>query len=110
MGVITLKIDDDLEKRLRRRVGEKGAARGALSAGVEEALSMWLGPRKKETRYFVAKRRGTLVAEDATLDGLAAKLRDQQLGPGDVTIESVPPVPATVRMGVRITEVAESSA
>lgn len=101
MGVLTLKIDDDIERRLRRRVGQKGAARGALSKGVEEALVKWLGEAKKEERTFVAAKGGMRVAEDATLEGLAQKLKAENLDPRDVVIQSIPPPPSVVRMGLR---------
>ncbi|MDG6929543.1 MAG: hypothetical protein JRN29_05855 [Nitrososphaerota archaeon] len=102
MGVITLKIDDELERLLRRRVGQKGASRGALSKGVEEALGQWLGvERRHEARVFVALRGDAKVCEDATLAGLAEKLRKMNVDPRAVVIESVPPPPPVVRMGLR---------
>jgi len=42
-----VKIDDELEKLLRRKVGEKGVSKGALSKGIEEALKIWLGIREE---------------------------------------------------------------
>jgi hypothetical protein len=100
MGIITLKIDDELERRLRRRVGERGAARGALSKGVEEALARWLGERREEERTFIALKDGEKLDEDSSLDGLAEKLRTRGVDPREVVIESVPPPPPTVRMGL----------
>jgi len=102
MGVITLKIDDELERRLRRRVGETGAARGALSKGVEEALSQWLGGVQEEQRSFVAKKGGKKLEEDASLAGLAEKLRRRNVDPRDVVVESIPGPSPVVRMGLRM--------
>jgi len=42
LGVITLKIDDELEEGLRRAGEVHGAAKGAVSQSVEEALKLWL--------------------------------------------------------------------
>ena len=88
MGIVTLKIDDDLERRLRRRVGESGAARGALSKGVEEALKLWLGQSAEEKRTFVALKGGRRVAEAGALEVLAENLRSKGVDPRDVVIES----------------------
>ena len=103
MGVITLKIDDRLERRLRRRVGQRGAARGALARGVEEALSQWLGEADEDPRVYVASMGGKRLAEASSLAGLADELKRRKVDPRDVVIESVPPPPASVRMGLRLT-------
>ena len=105
MGVITLKIDDELERKLRAKAGRvHGAGRGTISASVEEALKLWLDePRagNVDRRLYVAKRDGVKVAEASTLMELAKKLRSEDTDPRDVFIESLPPIEKTRHMGLR---------
>jgi hypothetical protein len=43
MGVITLKLDDTLERKLRARAARVyRLARGSLSRAVEDAVAIWL--------------------------------------------------------------------
>jgi len=105
LGVITLKIDDELERKLRAKAGRLyGANKGTISASVEEALKAWLEGGKVEggeRRLYVAKRDGTKVAEAPSLRELAQKLKTTGTDPRDVVIESLPPIRSTQRMGLR---------
>ena len=117
MGVITLKLDDSIEERLRRKVGrEQGAARGTLSAGVEQALKLWLGDetnnpetsqsRASSARSYIAKNAKSekVIAEAPSLEILATRIRELGMDPRSVIIESVPPPARIVRMGLRTTK------
>ena len=49
MGVITVKIDDELEKRLRKTVIDVyGSKKGALGKVIEEAIKLWLNKYEKQ--------------------------------------------------------------
>ncbi len=105
MGVITLKIEDELERKLRARVGQiHGAKRGSISASVEEAIRTWLlkaSAVKQEPRLFVAIKQNKQVAEGHNLAALSKKLAQLKVDPRDVTIETRPPSPLSERMGLR---------
>jgi len=105
MGVITLKIDDELERKLRVRAGViHGASRGALSASVEDALRVWLGEEKApgvDDRLYLARLNGAKIAEAKTLEELAEKLRSMNASPREVIIESLPPPETVTHMGLR---------
>ncbi|HYB04467.1 MAG TPA: hypothetical protein VED17_08395 [Nitrososphaerales archaeon] len=111
MAVITLKIDDDLEERLRKRVGrEKGAARGALSESVEEAIRLWLAsPASRDSLsneiFYVAREKGKEIARERSLDALSKKLREIHVDPREVEVESHPAAPAKRKMGLRTTAI-----
>jgi hypothetical protein len=102
MGVITLKIDDDLEEGLRRRAGEvHGAAKGAISRSVEEALKLWLSQPASAAarRTYVGLWEGRRVAEAIDLKTLAKELRAKGIDPRKVEIRTEPSEPAVTRMG-----------
>ena len=43
MGILHVRIDDELEKRFRKKVLDVyGARKGALAKAVEEAIKLWL--------------------------------------------------------------------
>src|SRR5579884_3596136 len=90
MGIVTLKIDDELEKKLRMKVGQRGISRGALSEGVEEALRLWLGINNEEHRTYYALLKGKEVARADTLDNLAKKLKELGLDTREVIVRSSP--------------------
>lgn len=109
MGTITLKIQDDLENKLRKKVGEvRGAERGAISQSVEEAIRLWLASTEQrrssleESRY-VALDGSRSVAEASTLELLARELRKAGISPRSVIIESIPRASLKRRMGLRTT-------
>ncbi len=105
MGVITLKIDDELEAQLRKRVGRvHGVTKGAISKSVEEAITLWLSEpslTKHARRQFVALLDGKKVAEEGSLGALAKRLREHGIDPRSVEIRTVPPAPEVVRLGLR---------
>jgi len=48
MGVINVKISDEIEAEFRMELlKRKGAKKGAMGAAVEEALRLWIGAIKK---------------------------------------------------------------
>jgi hypothetical protein len=104
LGVITLKRDDELEKGLRRRAGEvHGAAKGAISQSVEEALKMWLSQPKvaPARRAYVGLLDGKRVAEALDLKTLAKELRARGVDPRQAEIRTEPPDPEVTGMGLR---------
>ncbi len=51
MGIINVKVDDDVEMEFRRGVLEaKGKEKGALGKAIEEAMKLWLKNQRKEKR------------------------------------------------------------
>lgn len=104
MGVITLKIDDELEQGLRRRAGEvHGAAKGAISQSVEEALKLWLSrPSSAATRRtYVGLWEGKQVAEALDLKALARELRAKGVDPRKAEIRTEPSQASETKMGLR---------
>jgi hypothetical protein len=104
MGVITLKIDDQLEEGLRRRAGEvHGAAKGAISQSVEEALKLWLSrpTLPPVRRTYVGLWEGRQVAEALDLKTLARELRAKGVDPRMAEIRTEPSQPSPTRMGLR---------
>jgi len=104
MGVITLKIDDELERGLRRRAGEiRGAEKGAISQSVEEALKLWLSqPTTAATRRtFVGFWEGRRVAEALDLKTLARELRAKGIDPRQAEVRTEPREPSETRLGLR---------
>jgi hypothetical protein len=104
MGIVTLKIDDELEKKLRMKVGQRGISRGALSEGVEEALRLWLGINNEEHRTYYALLKGKEVARADTLDNLAKKLKELGLDTREVIVRSSPAPRDKFEMGFRYKE------
>jgi hypothetical protein len=106
MGIMTIKIDDELERTLRRKASlTRGLARGSISKSIEDAIRLWLATGSGEdttpSRLFVAVKDGERVAEAETLEKLGRHLRDMGLDPREVVIESVPEGPRVERMGLR---------
>ena len=49
MGIINVKVDDDVEMEFRRGVlAAKGKEKGALGKAVEEAMQLWIEKQKKQ--------------------------------------------------------------
>ncbi len=109
MGVITLKLDDEIERKLRKRAAEvKGAARGTLSESVEEAIMLWLEQRnvnKRNGRTYRASIGGRKVAEARSLDELSSILRKAGIAPRDVIVQELPTAAEEVRLGFRTTSI-----
>jgi len=106
MGVITLKIDDKIERQLRQRAGElHGASKGAISKSVEEAILGWLsqprGPKKSPERIFTAILDGKKIAEERDLGLLADDLKEKGIDARAVEIRMTPPPPRELRLGLR---------
>ncbi|MBI3022511.1 MAG: hypothetical protein HYY68_02140 [Thaumarchaeota archaeon] len=109
MGVITLKLDDEIERKLRKRAAElKGAARGTLSESVEEAIMLWLEQRnitERKDRLYRASIGERKVAEAESLDELSSLLRKARVDPRDVIIQELPTASQEVRLGFRTTSI-----
>jgi hypothetical protein len=108
LGVITLKLDDTIEGRLRKRAADLyGATRGALSRAVEDALTTWLSsgpsPVEKESRVaYIALRGGRRVLEASSLRELAKLLEKTGTDPRDVEIRSAPEASGIEKLGLRV--------
>jgi len=51
MGRITITLNDDLDKRLRRTISDTlGFKKGNLTLAIEEAIEEWVRKRVKEAR------------------------------------------------------------
>jgi hypothetical protein len=108
MGVITLKLNDALEKKLRARASRLyGLARGSLSRAVEDALTMWLQSRASRPSEAVAAkyealRNGATVLEATSLRALAKGLKERGINPRDVEIRSSESIPTVEKFGLRV--------
>jgi len=108
MGVITLKLDDALEKKLRESASRVyGLARGSLSRAVEDALTMWLQsdasrPHRAVATKYKAFRGRAVVVEAQSLTELARGLKELGINPRDVEVRSSEPVPAVEKLGLRV--------
>ena len=106
MGVVTLKLDDTIERRLRQKAAQLyGLTRGALSRAVEDALTSWLRSAPPidgaRVRYF-AFLHGKSVLEAPSLRELAKGLKKAEIDPRDVEIRSAPPSPRVEKLGLRL--------
>ena len=50
MGVLNLVLPDDVERKLRVAIAEKGGKKGDLSGSVEEAVKDWLAKLDEQER------------------------------------------------------------
>jgi Arc/MetJ-type ribon-helix-helix transcriptional regulator len=101
---VTVSLPEDVVRRLRRTVKDRyGGRKGALSGLVREALEERIGSLETSTpaSRFKALDGGREVAEGASLDELASKLREGGVDPRTVRIVSTTPVRQTVRAGLR---------
>ncbi len=109
LGVITLKLDDEIERKLRKRAADvKGAARGTLSESVEEAIMLWLEQRdvnRRNGRIYRASIGERKVAEAGSLDELSSILRKAGIAPRNVIIQELPTAEEEVRLGFRTTSI-----
>jgi hypothetical protein len=108
LGVITLKLDDTVERRLRERAAHVyGLARGSLSRAVEDALTIWLrsgsSPMQQETPVrYLAFRGGKSLLEAASLKDLGKKLKKAGIDPRGVEIRSSEQAPMVEKLGLRV--------
>jgi hypothetical protein len=108
MGVITLKLDDVIEGRLRKKAAELyGMTRGTLSRAVEDALVAWLSsaasPVEGGVRVkYVALRSGKALLEAGSLKDLARMLKKAGVDPRDVEIRSTEQAPKLEKLGLRV--------
>lgn len=104
MGIITLRIDDELERKLRLKAADKGLVRGNLSKSVEKAIEAWLrseSPAPGKGLTFTAHEGGKEVAREPSLKELSAKLKSKGIDPRQVQIHSSHPPEPVVRLGLR---------
>jgi len=108
LGVITLKLDDVLERKLRERAAHLyGLARGSLSKAVEDALVTWLQASTSHTaktapvRYVALRGRRTIL-QASSLEELAKALKKAGIDPRNVEIRSSEPVPLVEKLGLRV--------
>ncbi|GEM_PF-486314 len=110
MGTLTIRINDDTERALRRRAAQLyGARRGALSRAIEEAIRAWLAStpdkeRTMERRIYRAFKGGRLVAEASTLEELADRLRKMGESVRGIRIVREPAPSKERRLGLRTRE------
>lgn len=109
MGIITISIDDELERQVRNRISAIGGfSKGALSRVFEEALRIWLSRRPidhmvEPPRRFRAVRGKRVLAEASTLKELANELTKLRIDPRGVLILSSTQVKGARRLGMRTT-------
>jgi len=108
LGVITLKLDDTVERRLREKAAHLyGLTRGSLSRAVEDALTAWLRSgsslvqQETRVRYF-AFRGGKTLLEAPSLKELAKGLKKAGIDPRDIEIRSSAQTPSVEKLGLRV--------
>ncbi len=107
MGIMTIVLDDRVERGLRERAARiHGSRKGALSASIQEAIESWLHTpvtqENKPKRLFQASRGGKILVEAVGLRELVEKLREARIDPRSVEISSSEPLKEVARMGVRL--------
>ena len=101
---VTVSLPEDVVRKLRRTVKERhGGRKGAISGLVREALEERIGSLEAATptSRFKATKDGREIAEGASLDELASKLKARGVNPREVRILSASPVRQVVRAGLR---------
>jgi hypothetical protein len=106
MGVVTLKLDDVLEKKLRERASRLyGLARGSLSRAVGDALTMWLQSGASRPSEALAAKYEALRDRQSFWKlhprELARGLKELGINPPDVEIRSSESVPTAEKLGLR---------
>ena len=87
MGVITVKLSDDLEKLLRDEAFKRfKGKKGSISKIVEEALKAWLVKKKISTRIYQIWINDELAFESEDLDEISKFLKEKKLSLKDVRI------------------------
>jgi len=77
LGVITVIISDELERRVREYLRRTGRTRrGSLSRLVEDALRTYLELAECRERVFYAEVGGRVVARASSLRELAERLKE----------------------------------
>ena len=73
MGVITISISDDVEKKLRKLARAKfSVMKGHLSMAITEALEEWAGKRKED----VVAKSLELLEKGIDMGGIISKKRE----------------------------------
>ena len=102
MGIITVKLRDDVEKLLRELAYSKyGGAKGSLSRVIEEGILKLAGKKRVSSRRFRVLKDGKVIFEAKDLDEVKKFLDHEKLSLRDVTIISVP-VKVEYRIGPRL--------
>jgi len=69
MGVITVSIDDDVEKRFREKLEELGNEKGKMGEAISEAVEKWINQKeKREDRLRTIMSEGVNLGKDFEFD------------------------------------------
>lgn len=101
---VTVSLPEETVRMLRRAVKERyGGRKGALSGLVREAVEEHIGSIEAvpPSAHFKGYDEERLVAEAASLDELASKLREHGIDPRAVRIVSSTPLRQVIRAGLR---------
>ncbi|MFW6128561.1 MAG: hypothetical protein ACOC6M_05205 [Halobacteriota archaeon] len=103
MGTLTIVLDDEVEKELRKAVSELyGSSKGSLSRIIEDALRNYLHSAKEEKKCYRAYKEDKMVAEAESVDELAKILKEKGLDPRGLRITSCEEVKRVARTGYRL--------
>jgi len=105
MGLITISLNDEVERLLRKLAKELyGNKKGALSKVIETAIKDMAAKKQyteKQTTYRAYKN-NKLVVEASTLDELAKKLDQKGVDPREVRILAGEEVKPRAKIGYRM--------
>lgn len=106
MTNLTISLSEETVKRLRKYVRErynskKGALSGVIEESLRETLDSFSVENNSKTEIFRAVKDNTTLAEGATLNELASKLRKMKIDPRSVRIQSSRTLAPVVRAGLR---------
>ncbi len=103
MGTLTIVLDDEVEKELRKAVSELyGSSKGSLSRVIEDALRNYFHSAKEEKKCYRAYKENKVVAEAESVDGLAKMVKENDLDPRELRITSSEEVKRVAQTGYRL--------
>ena len=89
MGIITVKIRDDVEKKLRKlALSRYGGVKGSLSRVIEEGIMKLEVEYKESKRIFKVMKGNKILFASRDLDEVAKFLRENNLTTRDILIIS----------------------
>ncbi len=105
MGLITVSLNDEVERTLRKLAREMyGNKKGALSKVIETAIEK-LAARKQYTEkqtIYRAYKNNKLITEASSLEELAEKLNQRGVDPREVRILATEDIKPRARIGYRM--------
>ena len=107
MTNLTISLNEDTVRRLRKYVQERyNSKKGALSGVIEESIketldSFFVESNSAASQIFRAVKDNETLAEGATLNELATKLRKMKIDPRSVRIQSSRTLAPVARAGLR---------